>query len=90
LRREVEELALTAPTSAGLDVRRQNLAALEGQWERDTDRVRRYLGAREQLHAEGVRILTAMGAGENSIREWDTLGALAGARITRLAISAPP
>jgi len=90
LRREVEELAVTAPASALLEVRRQNLAALEEQWERDTERVRRYLTARDQLHTEGVRILTAMGATEKSIREWDTLGALVRARVTRLAISTPP
>jgi hypothetical protein len=92
LRREVEELASIQPqpASAGLAVRRQNLAALEGQWERETERVRRYLAARDQLHVEGVRILTAMGGSENSIRQWDTLSALVRTRVARLAISPPP
>ena len=56
----------------------------------ETERIRRYLAARDQLHAEGVRILTAMGRAESSIRQWDTLGALVRTRIARLAISAPP
>jgi hypothetical protein len=90
LRREVEELAATAPASAALAVRRQNLAALEAQWERETERVRRYLAAHDQLHGDGVRILTATGGGENSIRQWDTLSTLVRTRVARLAISAPP
>jgi len=71
-------------------VRRQNLEALENQWERETERIRRTLAARDQLRAEGVRILTAMGQNERSIRQWDTLGALVRTRVARLAISPPP
>jgi len=90
LRREVDELEVTAPASVGLAVRRQNLEALENQWERETERIRRTLAARDQLRAEGVRILTAMGQNERSIRQWDTLGALVRTRVARLAISPPP
>jgi hypothetical protein len=90
LRREVEELEVSEPGGAALASRRQSLAMLEAEWESETERVRRHLAARDQLHAEGVRILTAMGRGENSIRQWDTLGALVRTRIARLAISAPP
>jgi chromosome segregation ATPase len=90
LRREIEELEHTAPASVGLQVRRQNLAALESQWERETDRIRRTLLARDQLHAEGVRILAATGQGEGRIGQWDALSALVRTRVARLAISPPP
>ena len=90
LRREVEELQLTAPNSPLLDIRRQDLAVLEGKWEHEADRTRRLLAARDQLHADGVRILTAMGQDANTIREWDSLSALVRLRVARLAISAPP
>ena len=90
LRREIDELAMTEPTSTRIAARRQSLAVLEEQWDRDTDRIRRYLGARDQLHADGVRILTAMGKSEASIREWDTLGAMVRTRVARLATSPAP
>jgi len=90
LRREVQQLEAREPGGAALAARRQSLAMLEAEWETETDRVRRHLAARDQLHAEGVRILTAMGRGENSIRQWDTLGALVRTRIARLALSPPP
>jgi hypothetical protein len=90
LRREIEQLEATEPDGTRLALRRQSLTALEEEWDRETERIRRYLASRDQLHAEGVRILTAMGKSENSIREWDTLGALVRTRIARLAISPPP
>ena len=90
MRREVEELELAAPASPLLEIRRQELAVLEGQWERQADRIRRYLAARDQLYADGVRILTAMGQSATSIRQWDSLSALVRIRVARLAISAPP
>jgi hypothetical protein len=90
LRREIEELEATDPDGTRLAIRRQGLAALEQQWDEETERIRRYLAARDQLHADGVRILTAMGRSETDIRRWDTLGALVRTRIARLAITAPP
>jgi hypothetical protein len=91
LRREVEELELAAPPASPLlEIRRQELAVVEGQWEHQADRIRRYLAARDQLYADGVRILTAMGQNATSIRQWDSLGALVRTRVARLAISAPP
>ena len=90
LRREVEELQRSTPASPLLDIRRQDLAVLEGQWEREADRIRRILAARDQLHADGVRILTAMGKDATTIRQWDSLSALVRIRVARLAISAPP
>jgi len=90
LRTEIEELEVSEPGGARLTARRQSLTTLEAEWESETERVRRHLAARDQLHAEGLRILNAMGRGENSIRQWDTLGALVRTRIARLAISAPP
>jgi hypothetical protein len=90
LRREIDALEASEPAGTRLALRRQSLAALEDEWERETERVRRFLGARDQLHADGVRILTAMGRKDTSIREWDTLGALARTRVARLAMSPPP
>jgi len=90
VRREVEELEVSEPAGSRLALRRQSLATLEIEWEGETERVRRYLSAHDQLHADGVRILTAMGRSANSIREWDTLGALARTRIARLAVSSAP
>jgi hypothetical protein len=90
LRSEIEVLGYTAPGSVALAVRRQNLTALETQWEHETERIRRTLLARDQLHAEGVRILAAMGQGDDSIRQWDSLSALVRMRVARLAISPPP
>jgi hypothetical protein len=90
LRREIQELEATDPAGARLALRRQSLATAEGEWETETERVRRYLTVRDQLHAAGVRILTAMGRSELTIFQWDTLGALVRTRIARLAISAPP
>jgi hypothetical protein len=90
LRREVDELEATEPAGPRLALRRQSLAALEDQWDRETERVRRFLAARDQLHADGVRILTSMGRSGSSIREWDTLGAMVRTRIARLAVSAAP
>ena len=90
LRREIEDLEANEPGGGRLAVRRQSLIALEQQWEGETDRLRRYLTAHDQLHAEGVRILTAMGRSALDIRQWDTLGALVRTQIARLAISAPP
>ena len=89
-RREVQELEVSDPAGSRLAARRQTLAALETEWESETERVRRYLGAHDQLHADGVRILTAMGRSATSIREWDTLGALARMQVARLAVSSPP
>jgi hypothetical protein len=90
MRREVEELALAAPASPLLEIRRQELAVLEGQWERQADRIRRTLAARDELYADGMRILTAMGQNAASIRQWDSLSALVRIRVARLAISAAP
>jgi hypothetical protein len=90
LRREIDALEATESASTRLALRRQSLAALEEEWDREAERVRRFLGARDQLHADGVRILTAMGRKDTSIREWDTLGALARTRVARLAMSPAP
>jgi len=90
MRREIDALAATEPAGRELAARRQSLTVLEEEWDRETERVRRYLGARDQLHADGVRILTAMGRSETSIRQWDTLGALVRTRIARLAVSPAP
>ena len=90
LRREVEALEATEPASGRLAIRQHSLGVLEQQWEAETERLRRYLAAHDQLHADGVRILIAMGRSELDIRQWDTLGALVRTRIARLAISAPP
>jgi hypothetical protein len=87
---EIQVLEISEPEGTRLAVRRQSLASLDEQWDQDTERVRRYLAAHDQLHADGVRILTAMGSRESSIRQWDTLGALVRIRIARLAISSPP
>jgi hypothetical protein len=81
---------MSEPAGSRLAARRQTLAALETEWESETERVRRYLGAHDQLHADGVRILTAMGRSATSIREWDTLGALARMQVARLAVSSAP
>ena len=90
LRREIERLEATEPAGTRLPARRESLAILEEQWNRETERVRRWLAARDQLHADGVRILTGLGRSELGIREWDTLGALVRTRIARLAVSTPP
>jgi hypothetical protein len=90
LRREIQELEASDPAGSRLALRRQSLAVLETEWNTETERVRRYLTARDQLHAEGVRILTAMGRSDTTILQWDTLGALVRTRVARLAISAPP
>jgi hypothetical protein len=90
LRRDVDELAASDPGGGLLAARRRDLAALEEKWDHETERVRRFLSAREQLHADGVRILTATGGKETTIREWDTLGALTRTRIARLATSPAP
>jgi hypothetical protein len=90
LRREIDELQATEPAGGRLALQRQSLSALEEEWDRDTERVRRYLGARDQLHADCVRVLTAMGGRESTIREWDTLGALVRTRVARLALTPPP
>jgi hypothetical protein len=89
LQREIQELEIREPGGGRL-ARQQSLAALQEQWESETERIRRYLVAHDQLHAEGVRILTAMGRSELDIRQWDTLGALVRTHIARLAISPPP
>ena len=70
MRSEIEELEVSEPGGARVAARRQSLTTLEAEWESETERVRRHLAARDQLHTEGVRILTAMGRGENSIRQW--------------------
>lgn len=90
LRREIDELAATEPGGTRLAARRESLAALEEKWDRETDRVRRFLGARDQLHADGVRILVSTGRSEASIREWDTLGAMVRTRVARLATATAP
>jgi hypothetical protein len=90
LRREIEALEAAEPGSGRLAVRQQSLSALDQEWDGETDRIRRYLAAHDQLHVEGVRILTAMGRSALDIRQWDSLGALVRTRIARLAISAPP
>ena len=90
LQREIQALELAEPGSGRLAVRQQSLVALQEQWDSETERLRRYLAAHDQLHTEGVRILTAMGRSELDIRQWDTLGALVRTRIARLAISPAP
>jgi hypothetical protein len=90
LQREIDELEASEPGGARLAARQQSLAVLQEQWEGETERIRRYLVAHDQLHTEGVRILTAMGRNELDIRQWDTLGALVRTRIARLAISPAP
>jgi hypothetical protein len=89
-RREIQELEVRDPADPQLAARRQSLAALEGEWETEAERIRRYLTAHDQLHVEGVRILTSLGRSETAIRQWDTLGALVRTRIARLALSPPP
>jgi len=90
LRREIDLLEATEPGGARLAARRESVAILDEQWDRETERVRRWLAARDQLHADGVRILTGLGRSELGIREWDTLSALVRTHIARLAIAAPP
>jgi phage FluMu protein gp41 len=90
LRREIQELEASDPGGSRLALRRQSVATLEGEWETETERVRRSLAAHDQLHAEGVRILTAMGRSDTTIRQWDTLGGMVRTRIARLALSPPP
>ena len=90
LRREIDLLEITEPRGARLAARQESLAILDEQWDRETERIRRWLAARDQLHADGVRILTGLGRSELGIREWDTLSAMVRTRIARLAISAPP
>ena len=90
LRREIDALAATDPGGTRLAARRESLVVLEEKWDRETGRVRRYLGARDQLHADGVRILVSMGRSEASIREWDTLGAMVRTRVARLAAATAP
>ena len=62
LRREIDALAATDPGGTRLAARRESLVVLEEKWDRETGRVRRYLGARDQLHADGVRICDFSGA----------------------------
>jgi hypothetical protein len=90
LRREIPKLEATDPPGAALPERRRELAALEREWEVEGERARHQLSTRDQLHAEGKRILAATGRDERSIRDWDTLGALVRTRLARLAITAPP
>jgi hypothetical protein len=90
LKDEIEHLESTEPDGTAVAVRRHSLAALEQQWDLDTERTRRHLAARDQLRAEGIRILEATGGNERSIRAWDTLGDLVRTRIARLAFSSAP
>ena len=90
LQREIAVLEMSEPGGGRVAARQQSLVALQEQWESETERIRRYLAAHDQLHTEGVRILTAMGRSELDIRQWDTLGALVRTHIARLAISPPP
>ncbi len=86
---EIPRLERTEPPSPVLPARRRELAVLREQWETETERARHQLSARDQLHAEGKRILAATGRDEVDIQEWDTLGALVHARLARLAITSP-
>jgi hypothetical protein len=90
LKREIPRLESADPAGNLLGARRRELAALEREWEAEAERARRQLGTRDQLHAEGKRILAATGRDENSIRDWDTLGALVRTRLARLAITTSP
>jgi hypothetical protein len=90
LRNEIERLEATEPAGTRLAARRESLAIVEQQWDRETERIRRWLAARDQLRADGVRILAGLGRTELGIRQWDTLSALVRTRIARLAVSAPP
>jgi hypothetical protein len=90
LKREITRLESTEPAGSLVVARRRELAWLEREWDVEAERARHQLSARDQLHAEGRRILAATGRDEKSIRDWDTLGALVRMRLARLAITAPP
>jgi hypothetical protein len=89
LKDEIERLEATDPEGTAVAIRRHSLAALEQQWDVETERTRRHLAARDQLRADGARILDATGGNEKSIRPWDTLGEMVRTRIARLAFSSP-
>ena len=90
LKDEIERLEATDPDGTAVAIRRHGLAALEDQWDVETERTRRHLAARDQLRADGIRILEATGGKEKSIRQWDTLGDMVRTRIARLAFSSAP
>jgi hypothetical protein len=87
---EVRELEAADPGGAALAARRRVLDDLERRFGADAERVRAQLAAREQLHANGARILTALGRREAAIKQWDTLATGARLRLARLALTSGP
>ena len=82
--------ATLAPSSALLGARRRELAQLQQAWAVEATRARQQLSAREQLHADGGRILAATGGDAKAIRQWDRLDVLERVHLARLAATSGP